>query len=221
MSMRIIMTGLGFAAVAACAVSTTGYRDGDDIKGRPPIAGSEGDGDPSAGSGEGDGDGCTLTQGYWKNHDWPADYADATLCDQTWMDILWTPPKGDAWYILAHQWIAATLNGASGADAGDEITQALSDAADLVDDCSISDADRAAAIALAGMLDDYNNGLTGPGHCDGDDDGGEDGDSGCDDKGSEGGGAETGGAATDGGGTDGGGTAASAEGGGDGSVPEP
>ena len=40
---------------------------------------------------------------------------DDVLCGQSWYDILWTETNGNAWYILGHQWIAATLNVAAGA----------------------------------------------------------------------------------------------------------
>ncbi len=135
-----------------------------------------------------DDDGCTLTQGYWKNHHagaknhaqqqpWPVDEA-VSLCGQTWLEILQTPPKGDAWYILAHQWIAASLNVASGALAPPDVVAALTQGEALLADCSIDADEHDAAIADAGLLDDFNNGAVGPGHCDdgpgdGDDDGGD------------------------------------------------
>src|SRR5262249_18487370 len=64
---------------------------------------------------------CPLGQGYWKNHPnaWLADtltlgselYSRAEL-----LDILRTPPRGDASLILAHQLIAAKLNVLNGSD---------------------------------------------------------------------------------------------------------
>lgn len=108
--------------------------------------------------------GCTLSQGYWKNH--PEDWeTDGELCEQSWMDILHTPPRGDAWYILAHRYIAAELNAAAGASTAD-LGDALEEAADLLDDCEIDREDREYALDLADLLDDYNNGRIGPGHCD-------------------------------------------------------
>ena len=60
--------------------------------------------------------GCTLTPGFWKNHS-QLITEDTLLCEETWIDILNTPPRrGNAFYILAHQWIAAELNVADGAD---------------------------------------------------------------------------------------------------------
>ena len=80
--------------------------------------------------------GCTLTQGYWKTHNQcfrdahngngpPLDstWADVGGCDApfssdtavwaggaSWYDVFWTPPQGNAYYNLAHQWMAAVLN---------------------------------------------------------------------------------------------------------------
>ena len=128
---------------------------------------------------EGDcGDGCTLTQGYWKNHSayaqnpnqqipWPLS-EDSVLCGSTWYEIINDKPNsGDVWLILAHQWIAARLNEASGASI-DDLDGALDEAgALLADNCGlIPDELEEDALALAGTLDDYNNGLIGPGHCD-------------------------------------------------------
>ena len=135
-------------------------------------------------------DGCTLTQGYWKTHSHrgPAPFddtwndvggADAIfLHGLTYYNVLWTSPsQGNAWYILAHQYIAAILNEAAGADTSD-ITDELADALALLTAWSptslTSKATGAAATArsealeLAGDLDDWNNGVTGPGHCEGD-----------------------------------------------------
>jgi hypothetical protein len=124
--------------------------------------------------------GCTLTQGYWKNHssksrgkkniDWPApEDEDTLLCGRTWYDILHTNPRGgNAWYILAHQFIAASLNVASGASTPDQVDDALAEAAALLAaDCGpLPASSNPDAINLAGILDAYNNGDVGPGHCD-------------------------------------------------------
>jgi hypothetical protein len=137
--------------------------------------------------------GCTLTQGYWKTH---AD-ASSSKYDDTWDDLggpdaifLWglsyidilntSPKQGDAWYILAHQYIAAILNEAAGAntvtptDITDELADALALLTAWAPGSLTSKATGAAAAArddaleLAGDLDDWNNGVTGPGHCEGD-----------------------------------------------------
>jgi hypothetical protein len=152
---------------------------GDDCTG-PDCPDGGGGGDECTGEEcpDGGGDGCTLTQGYWKNHnelrtqasqrlDWPAPFDEAQLlCGQKWLDILHTVPHGEAWYILAHQYIAASLNSAAGASTTD-LGTALADArAILAGNCGGITTERQKAIDLSYKLDSYNNGLIGPGHCD-------------------------------------------------------
>ena len=120
------------------------------------------------------GENCTRTQGYWKNHpeNWPVN--DITIGGITYtqdeaIEILKTPPRRDATYILAHQLIAAKLNILSGAD-GSAVADTIAAADDwLVDNPLGSNPDnpgRQVGIALARMLDQYNIGIIGPGHCD-------------------------------------------------------
>ena len=111
--------------------------------------------------------GCTLTQGYWKNHpNWPAPYSPNALffnSGKSWMTILGTPPKGgNAYIILAHQYIAATLNIASGASMPDDVKAAYDAATTYFQTGVGSD-----PIGWATILDNYNNGLAagGPAHC--------------------------------------------------------
>jgi len=124
--------------------------------------------------------GCTFTQGYYKNHE---SYVQQILGPNGTLNIgtlaspflltaaqidanLETPPKkGDAFYILTHQLITAELNILGGGSAPAAVQQAIADANALLADKVISDAERDQAIALSAILDDYNNGLTGPGHC--------------------------------------------------------
>ncbi len=134
--------------------------------------------------------GCTYTFGYWKTHSeyGPAGPPDPTWLivppsgpdspffgsDFTWHDILWTPPKGgNAYIILAHQFAAAWLN-INNVDpllAADPsvLGTALSDAAALlsayVPEDILEPAVRAEFIALAGVLNDFNEGYLGPPHC--------------------------------------------------------
>jgi hypothetical protein len=133
--------------------------------------------------------GCSLTPGYWKTHSQqgPAPYDDnwANLGEseegtlffasgQTYYDVLWTEPQGDAYYILAQAYIAAQLNFLNGADPTD--AQAAFDAATVLftqyAPGEVSGAKgrngkalRDQFITLATTLDNYNNGLIGPGHC--------------------------------------------------------
>lgn len=125
--------------------------------------------------------GCTLTQGYWKTHSefGPARYDDtwALLPDGasttffssglTWHRMFWTPPAGNAYFNLAHQYAAATLNGLNGADTSAVAAQ-LAAAQALLSSTTPATMTRAqarAALPLASVLDQYNNGLIGPGHC--------------------------------------------------------
>ena len=120
---------------------------------------------------------CTYTQGYWKNHPeaWPVE--EITIGGVTFgqpaaitiLEILETPPDGDATYILAHQLIAAKLNILKGADPI-TVTVTITDADNwLADEHTLgsdpSNPGRAQGITLAETLDDYNNGVIGPGHC--------------------------------------------------------
>jgi cysteine-rich repeat protein len=120
--------------------------------------------------------GCTYTLGYWKTHHelaknrsqrlpWPIS-ATTTLCGQSWLAILGTPPRGQAWLQLAHQWVAARLNVANGASLDVTVLDAVTRAGRMLDDCRITDAERVEALDLASILDNFNNGLIGPGHCD-------------------------------------------------------
>lgn len=128
--------------------------------------------------------GCTLTPGYWKTHSkyGPAPYDDTWaqvgedaaffLSGQTYYQVLWTPPGGNAYYILAHAYIAARLNQLGGADF--TAAQAAFNSATAlfgtytpaqVAAMKGSSTVRQQFISLAATLDNYNNGLIGPGHC--------------------------------------------------------
>jgi hypothetical protein len=132
-------------------------------------------------------EGCTLTQGYWKTHSdlGPAPFDETWdllpsgsstifyLSTQTWYEVFHTAPAGNAYYNLAHQFMAAVLNGLAGADLSDvsaELTAADGlFAAWTPDDIGAlkgSDALRQQFISLAGALAAFNEGDTGPGHCD-------------------------------------------------------
>jgi hypothetical protein len=132
--------------------------------------------------------GCTLTPGYWKTHSrkGPAPYDDTWallgpaqedtpffLSGGTYYEALWTPPKGNAYYILAHAWIATELNGLNGASLPMEVQEAFDEAKTLFETWTPAqigalkgaDPTRKRFLELAGLLDMYNNGLIGPGHC--------------------------------------------------------
>ena len=128
---------------------------------------------------------CTYTQGYWKNHGagachsgnnadvWPAgsltlgtvNYTAAQLCA-----IFNQPAEGNGLTSLAHQLIAAKLNIAQGAVAPAAVAQAIADADALIGGLvapPIGAGSLAPAVTsgLTNTLDQFNNGVTGPGHC--------------------------------------------------------
>jgi hypothetical protein len=129
--------------------------------------------------------GCTLTQGYWKTHSeyGPAPYDDTWaqlpdgadtpffLSGKTYYQVLRTSPGGNPYYILAKQYIAAKLNQLNGASTTPEVTNAVNYAYRLFNRYTpaqvgaFTGASRIAVTNAAEVLDEYNNGGTGPGHC--------------------------------------------------------
>ena len=120
--------------------------------------------------------GCTRTQGYWKNHAsgkkadpaW-GNWANTTFytSGMTYLQVLNTPPKGgDAYIILAHQYIAAKLNVAAGASMPAEVTSVYDMATAYFMNPSASSASRDMLLHWAEVLDKYNNGKMGVAKCD-------------------------------------------------------
>lgn len=132
--------------------------------------------------------GCTRTQGYWKTHSiyGPAPHDDtwAAIGEDTvfflatadgqplsWYEVLHTAPQGNAYFNLAHQYIAASLNLLAGADASEQVLDAMEEATALFEDFSSDQigalrgnrAPRPTFIELAGVLDMFNNGQGGLG----------------------------------------------------------
>jgi hypothetical protein len=133
-------------------------------------------------------EGCTLTPGYWKTHADPS----RKQFDETWLEVGGPDAPffssgqsylevlnedhsgGNAYYILAFQWIAAELNQLAGASISGEAATAFAAAETLlasstpaqIGALSGDDPVRQQFISLAATLDDYNNGVIGPGHCD-------------------------------------------------------
>lgn len=117
---------------------------------------------------------CTYTQGYWKNHPsaWPTSsltlgtvvYTQAQL-----LSILGQPVNGNGLISLAHQLIAAKLNILNGADpSAASATIASSDAmigSLVVPPVGSGYLDPSTTSGNTQILDDYNNGVIGPGHC--------------------------------------------------------
>ncbi len=118
--------------------------------------------------------GCTLTQGYWKNHAsaWPVtslllgtvNYTEAQL-----LGILKTPVKGNGLVSLSHQLIAAKLNVANGA-VDPSISTTISNADTLIGSLVVPNVGSgflspSTTSSLTNALDNFNSGVTGPGHC--------------------------------------------------------
>ena len=114
--------------------------------------------------------GCTFVQGYWKNHPeaWPAatpPNATFYTSGQTWLQVLGTPPKGNAYYVLARQFIAATLNRASGAFVPANVQIALDAATTYFVDPAASTLTKQQVLSLATVLGNYNDGDAGVPQC--------------------------------------------------------
>jgi hypothetical protein len=129
--------------------------------------------------------GCTLTQGYWKTHSMygPAPY-DATwamlpdradteffLSGMSWYEVFWTAPAGNAYYNLAHQYMAAKLSQLNGASSTPAVDAAMASAENLLSTytpaqvAGLKGAAKKVWTDQASILDQYNNGRIGPGHC--------------------------------------------------------
>ncbi len=136
------------------------------------------------------GAGCTLTQGYWKTHNnsfkggaptdptWAliqpsAEQSPFFLSGTSWFGVFQIAPAGNAYYQLAPQYMAAVLNKLAGAGSTAAVDAAISTATTLFNTYTPAQIGalkgnnslRQQFIALAGTLDNYNSGLTGPGHC--------------------------------------------------------
>jgi hypothetical protein len=128
--------------------------------------------------------GCTYTQGYWKTHGpdgcnpsgganvWPVtslmlggvSYSDFELCS-----IFGTPAAGNGLISLSHQLMAAKLNIENGAD-GSAISATIAAADALIGGLVVPPIGGGylapgTTSALNTALAAYNEGLTGPGHC--------------------------------------------------------
>lgn len=131
---------------------------------------------------------CPRSAGYWKTHncfsrsknyrdngsskrlrrEWPGQYAgcEEETCSKRWVDVLWTPAKGDAWNILARQYIAAQLNLEAIPCFIDEAARTqvegwIADAKTILesncaDGLPKGTVDREAALALSNLLETFN-----------------------------------------------------------------
>lgn len=125
---------------------------------------------------------CTYTQGYWKQHpelwDEASDGMVLLTSDMFYnsgvsnLTILRMPPKGgNAYEILAHQFIAASLNLNGASSSGvTEVDDALTGAAayfsaEPAGIPSPVDPTRSQLVSWSTTLDRFNSGIIGPGHC--------------------------------------------------------
>jgi hypothetical protein len=127
-------------------------------------------------------DTCTRSHGYWKHHEWPVETL--TIGGERYdrdalLALLTSPARGDGSVILGRQLVAALLNVAAGARTTHDVDQAIAAAhawaaglggrlphglrAAPGDEPNAAAFDQ--AISLAAILDRYNNGEVGPGHC--------------------------------------------------------
>ncbi|MBI1796009.1 MAG: hypothetical protein HY076_04705 [Candidatus Eisenbacteria bacterium] len=125
---------------------------------------------------------CTFTQGYWKTHPsaWPASCLPMTLGNNSYtqselLAILGQPVQGNGSISLAHQLIAAKLNVCQGA-ASNAIASAIASAQAQLAACGSNKLKPVGAGPYCSLttsstdsntnaLDNFNNGVTGPGHC--------------------------------------------------------
>jgi hypothetical protein len=114
------------------------------------------------------GSNCTLTKGYWKNHDgWPVD--SLTLggqsYDATQLEAI-LQMSGGGLVQLFQQLIAAELNIQAGAD-GSAIAAVIAQVDTLIQglDPAVDELDPAVASPFITALTDFNEGTTGPGLC--------------------------------------------------------
>ncbi len=118
---------------------------------------------------------CTYTQGYWKNHPglWPVSsltLGTVTYTSAQLLQIFNQPAAGNGLLSLAHQLIAAKLNIAQGAVPPAGVSTAIASADALISNkvCPPIGAGYLSPGSTSGLtntLDDFNNGVTGPGHC--------------------------------------------------------
>jgi hypothetical protein len=123
---------------------------------------------------------CTFTQGYWKTHPsaWPASCLPMTLGSNSYtqtqlLSILGQAVVGNGAVSLAHQLIAAKLNVCQGAIPGSTISGCIASANTLLSACGANkippigtcSLSTSSTYAANTCLDNFNNGVTGPGHC--------------------------------------------------------
>lgn len=107
---------------------------------------------------------CTYTIGWYKNKG-RSTLPSGTFFSsgKTYLQVLQTSPRGEAYYILAHQYIAATLNVQAGAQAPSSVTDAIAKATAYFN--GTLSLKQSQITSLADLLTKFNEGKIGPGHC--------------------------------------------------------
>lgn len=117
---------------------------------------------------------CTYTIGWYKNHagQWPTGHAADDgfyTSGQSWLQVFNTPPRGNPYYILAPQFMAAKMTATAGATVPAEVAAALERSeqifASFAPGTKWTKAQDAELKALGKTLDNYNNGRLGTPHC--------------------------------------------------------
>jgi len=119
---------------------------------------------------------CTLTIGFWKNH--PESWTrvtslvlgTVTYSNSQILSILMAPARGNGLISLAHQLIAAKLNALLGAIPTSQVQTAMNDADAMIGGLIVppvgtGSLDPGSTSSLTSLLDSFNSGLIGPGHC--------------------------------------------------------
>ena len=114
-----------------------------------------------------------LTSVYTAEYDETWDKLEALSAElpEKYYLILRTNASDGPYYILARQYIATQLNILNGAPMNEEVKDVFYDARLWLltyypeEMLSFTSSDREEIITLALILDDYNNGVTGPGAC--------------------------------------------------------
>jgi hypothetical protein len=117
---------------------------------------------------------CTYTQGYWKNHPeaWPVNsmmLGTVNYSKEQLINILKEPVRGNGLISLAHQLIAAKLNVYNGANSS-AVSAYITAADNMIGSRVVPPVGQgtlapAVTSSLTSKLDQYNNGIIGPGHC--------------------------------------------------------
>lgn len=113
----------------------------------------------------GDEDPLTLRPRPTRPVEWPLSPS-TQLCNMSWQEIITTPPRGDAWVILAREYIATRLNIADGVSPPLSANQDIIDAEAILRRCEPltppETSDRRRALQLANSLATFNEAICPP-----------------------------------------------------------